>query len=63
MLQDWGALENQKIRRLGLFCSNRALCVDWEIKEQNMMGVWGCCVYMSELSDPTGRPRLHSCCG
>lgn len=48
ILQDWGALENWKIREgWGLFGSDRAFWgIDGKIKEQQVMGAWGCCVYV-----------------
>lgn len=64
MLQDWCALENWEIREgWGYSGVTGPWGAFWEIREQKVMGMWGCYMYMSELSDPAGRPRLHSCCG
>lgn len=60
-LKDGGALENWKIREGWDYSEVTGLWgVYWEIREPNVMGMCGCDMCISELSDPTRRPRLHS---
>lgn len=61
MLQDWSALETWE--RVGVILDDGGLGYrlgDRRAEGDRCVRFYLC---MPELSDPSGRPKLHSCCG